>query len=173
MHDLKAHLKGAVITGYLTRSFSKKVRERRYSSENQREKSDKKKRRTYLYEVGKEQDVGGGRPHVSPWGIPSTTAYHRYPRAVPRPLPPSTPSPRCPLAVLPLLSAVSLVLSFSHHSHRILSIAIIGTLAHRRSFRSAHQHRIISTGPVSSPRGGTNSSLRRSTNSLNTRRHFV
>lgn len=85
-----------------------------------------KKEATYLYKVGKEQDVGGGRPHVSPWGIPSTTAYHRYPRAAPRPLPRALPRRGCPPLSCRWVSYPSF--SFSHHSHRILSIAIIGTL---------------------------------------------
>lgn len=34
------------------------------------------KRTRYLYEVGKEQDVGGGRPHVFPRGIPRLPHHH-------------------------------------------------------------------------------------------------
>lgn len=105
----------------------------------------------YLYEVGKEQDVGGGRPHVSPWGIP------RLPHIIDIPCcccccssaaPSSTP-PRsrwilhCPL-VTPFLCILR-SLPFSHPlSPNIIDLYYRHT-ALRRSFRSAHQHR-ISTG---------------------------
>lgn len=101
------------------------------------------RRGPYLYEVGKEQDVGGGRPHVSPWGIPSTTAYHRYPRAAPRPLPlehSRRDALRCSVAVSSV--HVSLVLFLSPLSPNIIDRYYRHT-AHRRSSRSAHQHRII------------------------------
>lgn len=88
-------------------------------------------RGAYLYEVGKEQDVGGGRPHVSPWGIPRLPHIIDIPCCCSSAALSSTP-PRsrwilhCPL-VTPFLCILR-SLSFSHHSHRILSISIIGTL---------------------------------------------
>lgn len=120
------------------RFFSKKVRIR-------------EKKATYLYK-SKEQDVGGGRPHVSPWGIPSTTAYHRYPRAAPQSLALehflAEDVFHCSVAV----RVVSFVLFFSPLSPIIIDRYYRHT-AHQRSSRSAHQHR-ISTGPCP-PRGGT------------------
>jgi len=110
----------------------------------------------YLYEVGKEQDVGGDCPHVSPWGIPRLPHIIDIPCCYSSAVP-SSASPRFDRSSTVLSSRrlcilCFLSLSFSHHSHRILSISIIST-ALRRSFRSAHQHR-ISTG-VCPPRGRT------------------
>lgn len=123
-----------------------------------------KKEATYLYKVSKEQDVGDGRPHVSPWGIPSTTAYHRYPRATPRPLSPEhslAEDLRRPAAVYPLFS-------FSHHSHRILSIAIIGTL-HTADPPGPRTNTEYPLARVLRVEGRFSLPLR----TLNTRRHFV
>jgi len=102
----------------------------REESDNKSEPHDRgfpparRRRDAYLYEVGKEQDVGGGRPHVSPRGIPSTTAYHRYPLEHP-----------CwpPLVFLLFVTApprIPLLPFSSHYSHPILDqlSLIIGTL---------------------------------------------
>lgn len=98
------------------------------------------------------------------------------PAATPRPLPRAHPlalsaaflhCPRVTPCVYP--SALSPSPSFSHHSHRILSISYYRHTALRRFFRSAHQHR-ISTG-VCPPRGRTIPLPLRW--ALNTREHFV
>lgn len=107
------------------------------------------RRGPYLYEVGKEQDVGGGRPHVSPWGIPldyriSPISPRCSSAAPPRALS-RRDALRCPLAVVSAYPSFS----FSHHSHRILSIAIIGTL-HTADPSAPRTNTELSTGPVSS-----------------------
>lgn len=132
-------------------------------------------RDAYLYEMGKEQDVGGGRPHVSPWGIP------RLPHIIDIPCCYSSAAPSgTPARVFDESSTVlashrvyipppSLSPSFSHHSHRILSISYYRHTALRRFFRSAHQHRISTD--VCPPRGRTIPLPLRW--ALNTREHFV
>lgn len=70
------------------------------------------KRTRYLYEVGKEQDVGGGRPHVFPRGIPRLPHHHS-----PRGSPPS-------LALLQLLSQLKIFQSNENPSCVILSYFI-------------------------------------------------
>lgn len=106
-------------------------------------------RGAYLYEMGKEQDVGGGRPHVSPWGIPRLPHIIDVPCCYSSAAPSSTPARsrrilHCPLVtpwcIYP--SGLSFSFFFSHHSHRILSISYYRHTALRRFFRSAHQHRI-------------------------------
>lgn len=119
--------------------------------------------------MGKEQDVGGGRPHVSPWGIP------RLPHIIDIPCCYSSAAPSCALSTGPPLSsrhAVYPPLSsssfFSPLSPNIIDLYYRHT-ALRRSFRSAHQHR-ISTG-VCPPRGRTIPFPSRW--ALNTREHLV
>lgn len=88
-------------------------------------------RGAYLYEVGKEQDVGGGRPHVSPWGIPRLPHIIDIPCCCSSAALSSTPPRSRWILHCPLVTPFPCIL-------RALSLSLTTLTEYYRSLLSAH-----------------------------------